>query len=117
MKTKICIVCPQGCHINYTQKDGKVITAEGNNCKRGIPYIEQELLMPMRNLSTVVKIKSTSRAVCPVNTKAPIPKDEMNNLIKKLDEMVLNAPVKQGDIVLEYFKDAKIEVIVSCDID
>ena len=46
MKQLICITCPKGCHLSVDEDNGYAVT--GNSCPRGISYGQNELLHPVR---------------------------------------------------------------------
>ena len=51
-----CIVCPKGCEMKITfDEDGKIASIEGNTCKRGIGYAEDECTNPKRTVTTTVR--------------------------------------------------------------
>ena len=49
----ICIKCPRGC--NLTVANG---TITGNLCPRGIDYAKEEMTMPMRIVTALIKVNN-----------------------------------------------------------
>lgn len=111
-KAITCIVCPLGCSINIESKENKLLI-EGYQCERGKKYAEEEIRNPKRVLTTTVKVKDGKYRVIPVKTTAPIPKNYIFPLLKKLSEIELEAPIPQGYKVLENIFQVGVDVITT----
>ena len=111
IKTELtCIVCPMGCHLNVEQsEDG--FKVEGNTCKRGEKYAVQELTNPTRVITTTVKLENSYLQLLPVKTEDPIPKGMIFDIMEALDKIIVNAPVKVGDVIVENILDTGVNVI------
>lgn len=114
MKNLICIVCPRGCRLTVDEENGCIVT--GNQCPRGEEYGKNEILNPVRTLTTTVRIESKSMKLCPVRTEKPIPKAKMFEAVRILNSVSLKAPVKTGDIALKDILNTGADVIVTRDI-
>lgn len=114
MKNLICIVCPRGCRLTVDEENG--YTVSGNACPRGEEYGKNEILNPVRTLTTTVRIESENMKLCPVRTAKPIPKGKMFEAVKALNAVSLKAPVKTGDIALKDILGTGADVIVTRDI-
>ncbi len=114
MKNLICIVCPRGCRLTVDEENNYAVS--GNQCPRGEEYGKNEILNPVRTLTSTVRIDSKELKLCPVRTEKPIPKGKMFEGIKALNAVSLKAPVKTGDIVLKDFLSTGVDVIVTRDI-
>lgn len=101
-KPIICIICPKGCQVRVTTTTDPWVT-EGNACQRGEVYAIQETRDPRRTLTATVAITGASIARCPVVTSAPIPKALLMDTMRRLNALVITAPVKAGDIVAQHF--------------
>lgn len=103
MEQKIltCIGCPLGCQINVELENGAVISVTGNTCKRGNDYVRKEVTSPTRIVTSTIKVIGGSAPTVSVKTKSDIPKDKIFDCIKVLKELVVQAPVSIGDVVLE----------------
>ena len=75
----ICINCPRGCHLTVEKINDEVIV-KGNACARGITYGKNEVLNPLRTLTTTIKIDDD---YLPVITSSPIPKDIIEKRVIK----------------------------------
>lgn len=78
MKKKLtCILCPKGCVISLDLENGKIVTLEGNKCKRGETYAKSEIENPVRTLTATVLAEGLEIRMVPVKTSAPIPKTKL----------------------------------------
>lgn len=98
MKQLICIVCPKGCHLCVDEENGYTVT--GNGCPRGAEYGKNEVTHPTRVITSTVKISGAAHNRCPVKTDRPIPKELVFQAMRLLDSVMLESPVKRGDIII-----------------
>lgn len=99
MRKMICIVCPMGCRMTVNEEDP--ITVSGHSCPRGEEYAKNEILHPVRMITSTVKISGAIYRRCPVKTDAAVPKDKIFEAMKLLDRLELVSPVHTGQIVVE----------------
>lgn len=99
MKELICIVCPKGCHLKIDEANNNTIT--GNTCEKGAQYGRDELLHPVRMVTSTVRAKGGLLPRCPVKTSRPIPKDKIFDAMKLLDALEVVCPVECGQILLK----------------
>ena len=103
-----------GCHLKV---DVENRTVTGNNCKRGEEYGINEVTNPLRIVTTTVKIKEGEYPVIPVKTEKAIPKGLIFNAMEEMNKIVVEAPVKMGDIIIENILNTGVNVIASRDIE
>ncbi len=108
----ICIVCPIGCELSV-ERTAEGVKVEGNKCSRGIPYAEQELIHPMRTITSTVRIDGWIYSVIPVKTSKPIPKDKIVEVMNLLSDVALKAPVKVGDVVIKNVLGLGIDIVAT----
>ncbi len=99
MKELICIVCPKGCHLKVDEQNG--YTVKGNSCPRGAEYGKIELTNPTRVITSTVAVQGGAHPRCPVKTSKPIPKELIFEAMKTLDDLVLDAPIRLGQVVVK----------------
>lgn len=100
-KRYTCIICPSGCDI-VAQIDGKeLISAEGARCKKGTEYVCGELSNPVRNIASSVLVDGGEMPLASVRLSAPIPKNAIFDVMDQIKTVRIQAPVKQGQIVIE----------------
>ncbi len=94
----ICITCPRGCHLKVDEENDYAVS--GNACPRGEVYGKNEILNPVRVVTSTVKTSVKAESRCPVKTNGAIPKGKMFEAMRMLDDIVLDAPINVGDVVI-----------------
>lgn len=118
-----CTTCPSECLLTVeVERDanGAVAAAHsatGNNCPRGDKFAHQELTCPMRVLTTTVAVSGGDEALLPVRTADTIPLTLHAQAMNLIRGVVVEAPIRMGDVVLENLLDTNINLIASMDID
>lgn len=108
MKDLICIVCPKGCHLSVDVGNSKVI---GNTCKRGEIYGLNEVKNQIRIVTSTVRIKEG--AVIPCKTESPIPKGMIFEIMKEINSVQVELPVKVGEILIENVLNTGVNIIAT----
>ena len=93
-----CIICPVGCQLTAENIDG-TITVSGNTCTRGAEYAKNELINPVRSVTTTVRC--SDGGVVSVKTKHPISKDKMFDCMKIINSYTADLPIKTGDVIIK----------------
>lgn len=117
-----CTTCPSECLLTVeVERDanGAVVEVRSvtGNCPRGDKFAHQELTCPMRVLTTTVTVSGGDEALLPVRTAEAIPLELHAQAMDLIRGLVVNAPVRMGDVVLENLLDTNINLIASMDID
>lgn len=116
-KEMTCIICPMGCSLHATlDDDGKVLSITGNTCPRGKAYAEAELTHPTRTLTTTVRLAGRAGVMLPVKTATPISKEKMQEAMRLLNGLTVQAPVHIGDVVFPSLL-GEADVIATADRD
>ena len=112
MKQKlICIVCPMGCHLDVDVDNDYTVT--GNQCKRGIGYAKKELTNPTRTITSTVKINGGIYNRLPVKTDKEINKKQVLEVMRLLDDVLVESPIKVGSVILSNILDTDINVVAT----
>ena len=118
-----CTICPSECLLTVeVERDANGAVAEvrsvtGNNCPRGDTFAHQELTCPMRVLTTTVAVSGGDEALLPVRTAETIPLALHAQAMALIRGLVVNAPIRMGDVVLENLLDTNINLVASMDIE
>ncbi len=96
----VCVVCPIGCEIDVVHDGSKIISMEGNKCEKSEECVSQELIEPMRMLTTTVRIQGSKWPVIPVRTDKAVPKRLFPRIMRQLRRIKLQAPVSMLDVVV-----------------
>ena len=108
----ICILCPMGCILDV-QKEGDVVRMSGNGCPRGAQYGKQELIKPMRVVTTNVRIEGSGLPLCPAKTKGMVDKAKIDDVLKAAYKVRISAPVKVGDILIRNVADTDVDLVAT----
>lgn len=71
----------------------------------------------MRVLTTTVAVSGGDEALLPVRTSEAIPLELHAQAMALIRGLVVNAPIRMGDVVLENLLNTNINLIASMDID
>lgn len=118
-----CTTCPSECLLTVkVERDAngalvEVHSVTGNSCPRGEKFAHQELTCPMRVLTTTVAVSGGDEALLPVRTAEAIPLELHAQAMALIRGLVVNAPIRMGDVVLKNLLDTNINLIASMDID
>lgn len=103
-----CIMCPLGCSLHIEEKDN-VITVTGNTCNRGVEYGKSEIHLPMRVLTSLVKV---GNSVASVKTDRPIPKTKIKQAMKEIENLTVKS-VKFGELLIRNIAGTNANLIVT----
>lgn len=118
-----CTTCPSECLLTVEverDEDGAVVevrSVTGNSCPRGEKFAHQELTCPMRVLTTTVAVSSGDEALLPVRTAEAIPLALHAQAMDLIRGVVVEAPIRMGDVVFPNLLNTGIDLIASMDID
>lgn len=118
-----CTTCPSECLLTVEVErnaDGAVVevrSVTGNSCPRGDKFAHQELICPMRVLTTTIAVSGGDEALLPVRTAEAIPLALHAQAMNLIRGLVVNAPIRIGDVVLEDLLGTSIDLVASMDID
>jgi CxxC motif-containing protein len=116
-KELICISCPLGCSLQVDLSDENNIKVKGNSCKRGETYGIKECTNPTRIVTSTVFVKNGTEKVLPVKTQQDIPKGKVFDCVRLLKDVVIDAPVKIGDIIIENILGTGVDIVATKNID
>lgn len=90
---------------------GAPIKVEGNFCKRGVTYANDECTNPKRTVTSTVRCKSGD--VVSVKTDRTIPKGKMFEVMAEINRAVAEDDVKIGDVIIENVCDTGANVVAT----
>lgn len=118
-----CTTCPSECLLTVeVERDvngavAAVRSVIGNSCPRGNKFAHQELTCPMRVLTTTVAVSGGDEALLPVRTAEAIPLALHAQAMDLIRGVVVEAPIRMGDVVLEDLLGTNIDLVASMNID
>lgn len=110
-----CILCPMGCQLRVTQ-DESGVRVEGNDCPRGAKYGEQELLAPMRTVTSSARASGSSLPLCPVKTLGQVPKPKIPDVLQAIRTLRVAAPIRIGDTLIENVANTGVNIVATANI-
>lgn len=108
-----CIGCPLGCALKVTMENGEVASVTGNTCKRGDAYARKEVTNPTRIVTSSVRVRNGVLNMVSCKTAEDIPKGKIFDCAKALENVVVDAPVTIGDILIENVCDTGVNIIAT----
>jgi CxxC motif-containing protein len=114
-KALICVTCPMGCRLDVIVADDQVVAVEGQGCKRGLTYAQDEIANPRRVVTTTVRVQAGWHPLLPVYTDCAFPKGQLFALLEELRQVVVSAPVQAGQVILANALGTGINVLASRD--
>ncbi|OPZ89421.1 MAG: hypothetical protein BWY74_02735 [Firmicutes bacterium ADurb.Bin419] len=92
-----CIVCPNGCKLEVICKD--TIIVKNALCPKGEEYAKNEVMNPVRTVTSTVKVCDGVLPLVSVRSSKPVPKEKIPDIIQLLKEVDLEAPVEFHKII------------------
>ena len=108
----ICVNCPMGCRLQVTVEQGKVSTVKGNVCSRGERYAREEVLRPMRMVTSLIVVPG-SREPLSVKTRTAIPKDLIFRCLQAIRRCQVEMPVRIGDVILPDVLGSGVDIVAT----
>ena len=96
----VCIICPRGCLMTAEITEGGV-EVKGNACKRGEEYAVAEVTAPKRTVTSMVRVSNREDTMVSVKTSAPIPKENIFDVMEKIRAARVEAPISIGEVIIE----------------
>ena len=109
----ICIGCPLGCMLTVEMNGAEVANVTGNTCLRGKTYAEKEVTNPTRIVTSTVKVAGGDRVSVSCKTKSDIPKGMIFDVARALKDVVAQAPVCIGDVLVENVAGTGVEIVAT----
>ena len=110
-----CIVCPRGCQMTVTLDDGRVVSVEGNFCKRGVTYANDECTNPRRTITSTVRCDCG--AVVSVKTAGTVPKEKMFDVMKEINSVIAGDDIKIGDVIIKDVCGTGVDVVATSNLN
>ena len=115
-KVITCINCPVGCRMTVTLSGaGAFVSVSGNTCPRGAKYAEQECTRPMRTVTAVLPVPGSETPLS-VKTSAPVPKELIPEIMRRLGRVSVSLPVSVGDVVVPDILQTGSDIVATRDL-
>lgn len=111
MTNLICITCPKGCHLTVDEENDYAVT--GNACPRGAEYARNELLHPVRMITSTVRVQGAAIPRLPIKTDKPLPKEKMFDCMQLINTLDVQAPVKVGQVLAANILGTDVNIVAT----
>jgi len=108
-----CVLCPVGCELEVARDASGGLDVRGNQCDKGVPFAEEEILHPRRNLATSVPIKGTDAKMVSVRLSGPVPREMLFPILAEIAKLRPEAPVRRGQVLIADVLRAGVDVIAT----
>jgi CxxC motif-containing protein len=78
-----------------------------------LEYAEKEIHDPVRIVTTTVALDEASEPLLPVKTDKGVPRDLAFEVIQKASALVISAPVRAGDVLVENILNTGVNLIAT----
>lgn len=109
----VCILCPMGCGLSVDRGADGAVAVSGNGCARGVKYGQQELLSPMRVVTSSVWVDGGGLPLCPVKTRGLVPKASIPDVLAAIRAARAKSPVRIGDVIVRCAAGTGIDVVAT----
>ena len=109
----VCILCPTGCHLRVRIRDNKVVEVGDAGCKRGLDYGVSEVISPVRDFFTTVRVKGGKMHMLSVRSTEPVPKDKLMTYALELSRVTVSAPVNIGDVIVKNIHGSDVDIVAT----
>ena len=112
-----CIMCPNSCTIEAEIDEQNNISVFGNHCEKGKEYVLQELINPVRTVTTTVPIDDGDLPLCSIKMTKAVPKAAIPDIIKEIHTCKIKAPARIGQVLIHQICGYDSDVVVTKNID
>jgi CxxC motif-containing protein len=94
----------------------KVLNVKGNSCSKGMAYAIDEITKPVRIVTSTVKVINGELPVVPVKTNKAIRRNLIFDVMEKIIDAEVVAPVKEGQVILKNPADCGADVVATLEL-
>lgn len=108
----VCIMCPRGCEMTVVKKE-EGWKVKGNACRQGEAYAIEEMTCPKRVVTSSIFVKQGDYDMLSVRTEAAVEKQKINDVLRSIKQMVIEAPVNIGDVIVENIANTGVNLVAT----
>ena len=75
------------------------------------------VINPVRTITSSIKVSNREYTLVSVKTTNPVPKDKIFDVMKEIDKLSVEAPVRIGDIVKKGILGLDSDIVITKNID
>ncbi len=95
-----CVLCPVGCELEVGGDAAGELQIIGNQCDKGVPFAQEEVLHPQRNLATSIPVRGTAAKMVSVRLTRPVPREIVFPVLAEIAKLRPEAPVRRGQVLI-----------------
>jgi CxxC motif-containing protein len=95
-----CVLCPVGCELEVGGDPAGELQITGNQCDKGVPFAQEEVLHPQRNLATSIPVRGTAAKMVSVRLTRPVPREMLFPILAEIAKLRPEAPVRRGQVLI-----------------
>ncbi len=111
--TIVCVVCPTSCEVVAEWSDAELLSVDRAQCKLAWDYIRGEIFDPRRTVTTTVLVEEGDMPLVSVKTNRPVRKGLMLQVMDRLADVVVQAPVEIGDVIVPDVLDTGASIVAT----
>jgi CxxC motif-containing protein len=108
-----CVLCPVGCELEISREEGGELRIGGNQCEKGVPFAQEEILRPKRNLATSVPVRGTAARMVSVRLSGAVRREMIFPILAEIAKLRPEAPVERGQILIADVLGTGVDVIAT----
>ncbi len=108
-----CVLCPVGCELEVETGPDACLQVTGNQCDKGIPFAEEEVLRPRRNLATSVPVRGTASRMVSVRLSGTVPREMIFPILAEIAKLRPEAPVRRGQVLIADVLSTGVDVVAT----
>ncbi len=112
-KSVICTECPKGCEIVVTISGKAIQSMEGFSCPKGSEYAKNEILAPVRFITSTIPTTGLALNMIPVKTSMPIPKDRIFDVMREVRSTRISDAVTIGDVIIKNVAGLDVNIVAT----
>jgi CxxC motif-containing protein len=99
--TLVCVRCPKGCELQLAlTPDGALAEVQGEGCRLGLAYAEEEVTAPKRIVTASLGIAGSLEPLS-VKTAAPVLRTQIFAVLDEIRALKLRVPIQAGTKLVE----------------
>ena len=111
-KNITCIACPRGCLLTVSGEAEDLIIS-GNECMKGTEYGRQEILEPLRMLTTTVRTTHPVYTRLPVRLSREVPLEQIPEFMKVINQVCVSRTCIPGDVMAVNLLESEVDLIAT----
>ena len=108
-----CVLCPVGCELEVEAGPDGCLKVHGNQCDKGLPFAEEEVLHPKRNLATSVPVRGTAARMVSVRLTGTVPREMIFPILAEIAKLRPDPPVRRGQVLIADVLGTGVNVIAT----